>query len=151
MTMWCQLLAYCAQLFQQYQFGCRCHRRRCRCRLVRYAHFNIEIKLSPMRLMPKILLLVLYLRFYDAFFIRTMPRGSIQKWIQNIFAMELFALACMILFVTHWFGWKFDVKNKTNGRLNHSFPFRCFIQRNQERDMWPTWKATLSTRTYIRI
>lgn len=32
-----------------------------------------------MRLMPKILLLVLNLRFYDVFFIRTKPSGVIQK------------------------------------------------------------------------
>lgn len=45
----------------------------------RYAHFNIEIKLSPRRLMPKILLLVLYLRFYDVFFIRNKSLAALFK------------------------------------------------------------------------
>lgn len=55
------------------------HRRHCRCHSLRYAHFNIEMKLSPRRLMPKILLSVLHLRFYDVFFIRTIARGFLFK------------------------------------------------------------------------
>lgn len=134
----------------------------------RYAHFNIEIKLSPRRLMPKILLLVLYLRFYDVFFIRNKSLAALFKkrnWnacLCSLFHSHFHPNSSLPISF-HWLDFvrhTIDLARKlvAHSELSHGIccPL-CRITRNKsrtkvgsvrERDVWPKWKATLSTHTH---